>query len=143
MRRLLLSLGLILPLNGGALAQSQHDGEIDCIARAIYFEAGAEPREGQIGVAMVVVNRMRDKRFPATACAVIDDGFYFPRDKAITEQARWVGAWRIATEVLADRLEVASLRGALFFHGLRETPDWRFRLRKLAQIGGHIFYGDR
>ena len=138
---LALLIGALVP-EAGAHAQSARDSELDCIARAVYFESGGEPREGQIGVAMVIVNRMRHGRFPSTACAVIDNGFYFPRDRAITMEARWVQAWHIAEGVLEGGLTVPSLRGALYFHGVREKPDWRFRAHHLATIGGHIFYGE-
>jgi spore germination cell wall hydrolase CwlJ-like protein len=44
----------------------------DCLARNIYYEAGAEPEEGKVAVAMVTINRVRDGRFGKTVCSVVD-----------------------------------------------------------------------
>ena len=48
--------------------------EIMCIAVAIYFEARGEPLAGRFAVAEVVINRMRDPRYPGDACSVVYDG---------------------------------------------------------------------
>ena len=44
----------------------------DCLARNIYYEAGNEPEEGKVAVAMVTINRVRDGRFGKTVCSVVD-----------------------------------------------------------------------
>ena len=46
--------------------------DIDCLAKNIYYEAGGEPEEGKVAVAMVTINRVRDGRFGKTVCAVVD-----------------------------------------------------------------------
>jgi spore germination cell wall hydrolase CwlJ-like protein len=118
------------------------DNELDCIARAVYFEAGGEPLSGQIGVAQVIMNRVKDRRFADSPCAVIADGFYFPRDVAITMLARWQQAQRIAEDVANGRNLEPKLVRALYFHGVSDHPSWMRTKRKLAVIGGHTFYGD-
>ena len=42
-----------------------------CMALNLYHEAKGEPRQGQIAVAHVVMNRMNDPNFPETVCGVI------------------------------------------------------------------------
>ena len=37
--------------------------DVDCLAHNIYYEAGNEPEEGKVAVAMVTINRVRDGRF--------------------------------------------------------------------------------
>jgi spore germination cell wall hydrolase CwlJ-like protein len=44
----------------------------DCLAKNIYYEAGSEPEEGKVAVAMVTINRVRDGRFGKTVCSVVD-----------------------------------------------------------------------
>ena len=64
---LLLALALAAPAPAGA------EGILDslgCIARAVYWEARDQPFDGQLGVAFVVLNRMRASG--KTACAVVD-----------------------------------------------------------------------
>lgn len=46
--------------------------DVDCLAKNIYYEAGAEPEEGKVAVAMVTINRVRDGRFGKTVCSVVD-----------------------------------------------------------------------
>src|SRR5688572_1678743 len=47
---------------------------VDCLADAIYYEAGFEPVAGQRAVAQVVVNRVRDRNFPKSVCGVVFQG---------------------------------------------------------------------
>lgn len=51
--------------------------QLFCMAQNIYFEARAEGEQGKQAVAHVVQNRIRDPRFPKTACGVIQDGRHF------------------------------------------------------------------
>ena len=46
--------------------------DVDCLAKNIYYEAGSEPEEGKVAVAMVTINRVRDGRFGRTVCSVVD-----------------------------------------------------------------------
>ena len=48
-----------------------------CMAEAVYFEARDQDFLGQIAVAIVIRNRMKDKRWPPTACGVVRDGRYW------------------------------------------------------------------
>jgi len=141
---LLLILALLLPVTAGAIEHvgPWGDYEIDCIARAVYFESGGEPVSGQYGVAQVIMNRVKDRRFADSPCGVIADGFYFPRDKPIDNAKRWETAQRIANDVASGRNLDAQFARALYFHGVREYPSWMRIKRKLVTIGGHIFYGD-
>ena len=45
--------------------------EVKCLATAIYFEARGEPERGQIAVAQVVLNRLKNPAYPNTICAVV------------------------------------------------------------------------
>ena len=51
--------------------------QLFCMAQNIYFESRAEGEQGKQAVAHVVQNRMKDPRFPKTACAVIQEGRHF------------------------------------------------------------------
>ena len=48
--------------------------QLFCMASNIYFESRAEGEQGKQAVAHVVQNRIKDPRFPKTACAVIQEG---------------------------------------------------------------------
>ena len=49
-------------------------GDQECLAKNIYFEAKNQPLMGQLAVAIVVMNRVEDKRFPSTVCEVVQQG---------------------------------------------------------------------
>jgi spore germination cell wall hydrolase CwlJ-like protein len=46
--------------------------ELACLARNIFFEAGAEPIEGKVAVGVVTLNRVQDGRFGRGVCGVVD-----------------------------------------------------------------------
>ena len=45
-----------------------------CLAQNILFESSTEPLAGKISVALVVLNRVNDLRYPNTICEVIKEG---------------------------------------------------------------------
>ena len=53
------------------------NGEQDCLASAVYFEARGEPIEGQLAVAEVVLNRAQSGRYPRTVCQVVTQPWQF------------------------------------------------------------------
>ena len=50
--------------------------EQECLALNIYFEARNQSTLGQIAVAMVVLNRVKDAYWPDTICGVVKQGSY-------------------------------------------------------------------
>ena len=47
------------------------DKDVECLARNIFYESGAEPTEGKIAVGIVTVNRAQDPRFGKSVCEVV------------------------------------------------------------------------
>lgn len=45
--------------------------DLNLLARAVYGEARGEPYAGQVAVAAVILNRVRDSRFPKTVAGVV------------------------------------------------------------------------
>ena len=54
--------------------RKKHKDNINCMALNIYHEAKNQSITGQIAVGLVVINRVRDGRFPNTVCEVIMQG---------------------------------------------------------------------
>ncbi len=48
-----------------------YQGEVNCLAQNIYFEARDQTTKGQIAVALVTINRVESRRFPNSICKVI------------------------------------------------------------------------
>ena len=117
--------------------------EMRCLAGAIYFEARGETLEGQLAVGRVVVNRAASGRFPDSYCGVVyqRSQFSFVRGRAmpsIRENSRdWREAVAIARVAHAGAWQ-SPVKGALFFHAARVSPNWR--LTRLARVDNHVFY---
>lgn len=54
-----------------SLAKSSNSSDIQLMARAINGEARGEPYEGQVAVGAVILNRVKDSRFPNSIAGVI------------------------------------------------------------------------
>ncbi len=58
-------------INTGSLAKTANTSDIQLMARAINGEARGEPYEGQVAVGAVILNRVKDSRFPNSISGVI------------------------------------------------------------------------
>ena len=56
------------------IISQEEEPEAYCLAQNILFESSTEPLAGKIAVALVVLNRVNDARYPNTVCAVIKEG---------------------------------------------------------------------
>lgn len=61
----------MLPKEEVQAASSGSNSDIQLLARAINGEARGEPYEGQVAVGAVILNRVKDSRFPNTIAGVI------------------------------------------------------------------------
>ena len=127
--------------------------EENCLARAVYFEARSESEMGQLAVAKVILNRVRDPNFPKSICGVVYQGsgsrnscqFSFACD-GMPDDVRQPGAWanskRIAQMALAGDSKVAAIGTATNYHADYVRPKWAKSMKRLIKIGHHIFYED-
>lgn len=142
---------LFAMVSSGVQARELPPQQFDCLARAVYWEARGEPIEGQLEVAHVVLNRVRDERFPNTPCAVVHQrrGKVCQFEWACTDRRHvrpvrgevWQQVRRVAR--MAVRQNPGIEPGTLYFRarGSRRTGWWR-SLYEVAEIGGHTFYAD-
>jgi len=124
---------------------------VDCLADAIYYEAGFEPLEGQRAVAQVIVNRVRDPNFPASVCGVVFEGyqrhtgcqFSFVCDGSMKRRPphpeQEAFAHMIAEQALNGYVE-KDVGTATHYHTDYVHPKWAPQMVKVTQIGQHIFY---
>ncbi len=130
--------------------------EQSCLARAVYFEARSESRQGQLAVAMVILNRVKASKSPASICGVVYQGssrlnacqFSFACDGKpdLPKHGRaWGTALAVTALALADGKEMADERmrivsTATHYHADYVAPRWSRSLHRLTKIGRHIFY---
>lgn len=127
--------------------------DVLCLARNVYFEARGESIAGQYAVAEVTMNRKASGRFSGTVCGVVYQRNWDPmRQRYVGAFSwtefdtlppptgdQWLQAWEVARAVYYGR-EAPVLDGAMYFHAVHIKPDWAKDKRRLARIGGHVFY---
>ncbi len=126
--------------------------EENCLARAVYFEARSESEMGQMAVAKVILNRVKDPNYPKSICGVVYQGsqrrnscqFSFACD-GLPDDVKSPGAWsrskRIAQKAINGDLKMGkAMASATNYHADYVNPKWARSMRKLVKIGNHIFY---
>jgi spore germination cell wall hydrolase CwlJ-like protein len=133
-----------------AIPTAKGDAEWQCLAEAIYFESRGEPLTGQVAVAEVILNRVRDRSYPGTICGVTKQGAGSGRacqfsyacdgrsDVMKSPQAR-ARSEKLATLMLAGRTHSVT-DGATHFHTRAVRPGWARKMTRTAGIGHHLFY---
>ena len=140
-----------------ALPSTVHSAsETKCLATAIYFEARGEPERGQIAVAQVVLNRLKNPAYPNTICGVVYQNknirhgcqFSFACDgipDRITDRTAWTASQALATKILNDdrTMFLSDVGAATHYHANYVRPRWARAMKKVDKIGRHIFYKTR
>jgi len=132
---------------GSAAARAQ---ALNCLASAVYYEAGNQDVDGERAVAQVVLNRVRHPAFPGSVCGVVYQGstrltgcqFTFTCDGSLNRRPDADG-WRRAN-VVAE----AALNGAVYapvgwathYHADYVVPYWAATMAKNTVVGAHLFY---
>lgn len=118
--------------------------QLKCLADSVYYEAGNQSYQGKVAVASIVMNRVRDRRFPSTPCGVIyqKNGrmcqfSWTCGGKRKIDRNQYADALKVAEQVLYSRVG-DNTSGALFFHAKYVNPKWKYQRVKV--IGSHIFY---
>ena len=129
-----------------------------CLALNTYHEARDQPFIGQVAVAQVVMNRVRDDRYPDTPCDVVMQGptyswaEHYPvrhrcqfswycdgKSDNTPDQGAYDKALMIAHGVYYGNLD-DFVEGATHYHAVYVLPEWAESKTKIVQIGEHIFY---
>ena len=129
--------------------------DVECLTEAIYFEARGEPFIGQLAVANVIMERVRDHRFPPTVCEVVHAGRYWEgtpiRNRCAfsywcdgkPEIMKAKQALKTAGDVArmaVDGVLYEEIQGATFYHASYVSPYWIKNLEFVTRIGKHLFY---
>jgi spore germination cell wall hydrolase CwlJ-like protein len=142
---------------GQSSEQKRTAKEMRCLALNIYFEARGEAADGQLAVAMVTINRMKNRYFPSSVCAVVWQKRQFSwthdgKSDRPTDARAWKLAKRIA-QVAYQRYSTLTARtrealditkGALHYYApTLAAPYWAKVHSVTREIGGHVFLTGR
>lgn len=110
-----------------------------CLAWVIKDEARGEPLKGQRAVLDVVLKRMEVRKL--TACEVVKEskqfsgykpGMEFKLHKNVDEKD--------LTRLYNLRKMNPVVEQSTYFHAEYVKPDWRHKMKRILQVGKHIFY---
>ena len=121
---------------------------LTCLAVAIFFEARGEPYQGKEAVANVIINRMLDKRYPNSACGVVNEpyAFSYTHDGLSDDPTKHTGrqdkvAWEESQEVAREALSGNTLGiASTHYHTTNVLPSWAKHYRFDGKVGDHLFY---
>ena len=125
--------------------------QLRCLALNIYHEARGEPVSGQYAVGHVVMNRVSNKRYPNSICAVVRQGGEIKRYRCQfswwcdgrsdrpTDHDAWRAGMRQAMEIYLGYSKDPTV-GAMWYHADYVSPRWRTFFKRGPKIGQHIFY---
>jgi len=134
------------------------DAALVCLATAVYFEARGEPFVGQSAVAHVVLNRVKDARFPNTICDVVKQGptYAWKADFPVrhkcqfsyycdgkSDKPRDDRAWQVAVMASFGAMSNRTYDptdGATHYHADYVNPAWADVKYQTVRINDHIFY---
>ena len=131
---------------------------LTCLALNVYHESKNQSLIGQIAVAQVVMNRVKDKRFPNNVCDVVKQGLTYKWNPSIPirnkcqfswycdgksdkprEGIAWEQAVTVAHGVYYGNLDDFG-EGATHYHAHYVTPSWASTKTYITRIDDHIFY---
>ncbi len=120
---------------------SYSNTEIDLLARLITAEAESEPYNAKVAVGAVVLNRIKDSRFPNTISSVIyqkSNSYYqfTPVENGWINKPASTDAKKAAQEALKN---VDPSNGALYYFDDSSTNKWLWSKPITARIGKMVY----
>ncbi len=133
-------------LNGSSSGSSSSSGgsgsysnsDINLLARLVYGEARGESYTGQIAVAAVVLNRVKNSAFPNTISGVIYQPYAFT---AVNDGQINLTPDQKAINAVKEAMNgYDPTYGALYYYNpATATSAWIFSRKTTVQIGRHVF----
>ena len=139
---------LVAPLFAGLLAGCAvlpfgNLSSRDCLARAMYFESNRSSDDGMLAVGTVVMNRVADKRYPNTVCAVVGQKNQFaPGVLTRKMDGKALPDVEAAAEAVLAGERHPAVHTARFFHQAGLTFPYK-NMHYVLEAGGNAFYEKR
>ncbi|MEF9604190.1 cell wall hydrolase [Paracoccus sp. PXZ] len=116
--------------------------ELECMERAMYFEANRSSRDGLIAVGSVVMNRVQSNQFPNSVCGVVGQKGQFAPGIMTRRMDKAPPQVREAARAVLRGERHPLIGNAMFFH----TAGHRFSYDNMHYVlvaGGNAFYEKR
>ena len=117
----------------------------NCLIRNVFYESGSEPYAGKIAVAHVTWNRLQSGLWGNTICKVVHapNQFSWTHEPGSRHRSPTGPHWEATRQAVTDfvnGLRVSGLDRSMNFHAVYVRPEWARADRRVARIGGHVFY---
>lgn len=135
-----------------------HKNDIRCLTEAVYYEAANQSKLGKEAVALVIVNRVYNTKYPSSVCSVIAQSkviqkkrvcqFSYRCNSSRIKKVRdaWKEAEEISTRVYHNQwtreLLNSSVKRAIYYHADNVQPYWSSKKVFVGKIGNHLFYSE-
>lgn len=117
--------------------------EVECLARAMYFESNRSSRDWMIAVGHVVMNRVKSDAFPDRICAVVSQKNQFaPGVMTKKMDSRSAPAARAAAQAVYRGERHPMVANAQFFHAAWYQASFN-NMHYVVTTGGNAFYERR
>ena len=137
--------------------------QLHCLALNVYYEARGSNLADKYAVADVVLNRVKDSRYPDSICDVVKQGKQRPSWQDETkmvmvrnacqfswycdgkpdipkDEDAWAEAQQIAYLMLYLNQYKGITEGSTHYHATYVRPEWAKTLQLVGRIGSHIYY---
>lgn len=123
---------------GGGGGGTRRADDSDLLARVISAEAKGEPYEGQVAVGAVILNRIRDSRFPNTLAGVVYQTHAF---ESVSNGAIYQAPTASTRKAARDALNGWDPSGGavFFWNPYKPVSKWIWSRPIIKQIGNHVF----
>ncbi len=129
-----------------------------CLALNVYHEAKNQSFMGQVAVAQVVMNRVKDERYPNTVCDVVKQAETYKYKPTIPIKNKCQFSWYCdgksdkpeEPKAWRDAMHVANgvynghigdfVEGATHYHAYYVNPSWAKVKKYVLRIDDHKFY---
>lgn len=150
MRILILILTLFVYNSSYAMTNEEYDIfikkriEAIMIAKVIYCEARNQSYAGKSSVAQVILNRVKNKKFPSNIVDVIKQKYAFQYKTRIKlenfiELKAWKQCLKISINTIKYNFSTSLIADSTHFHSGKKPKAFKF-LKFVKTIGDHKFY---
>lgn len=131
-------MGISLSKTTSSSSSNYNSNDRYLLAKVIYAEARGESYTGQVAIGAVVLNRVRDSRFPNTVSGVIYQPWAFT---AVNDGQINLEPNQKAYQAADDALNGWDpTYGCVYYYNpATATSKWIWSTKKVTQIGKHVF----
>ena len=115
--------------------KASRDRELECLATNIYYEARGESNLGKLAVAQVTINRAAN----SSICKEVYRPYQFSWANTNKDLKYTPSTIKVAYTAVYRTHPLSNFK-ATHYHNTSVSPYWNKSLKRITQIGNHIFY---